>query len=145
MRTAPIGPGPAPRDDTRALAEELTRAHERADLATGQKDRLAAALEEARQEIMSLREEVDKLSAPPASYGIFLSSNIDGTVNLLTSGRKLKVNLRPGIKTDALKPGQELILNEGLNVIEAAGYEVQGDVVILKEQLDLERAIVTLR
>jgi proteasome-associated ATPase len=145
MKTAPIGPGSGPRDDARALNDELTRAHERADLATGQKDRLAAALEEARQEIVALREEVDKLSSPPASYGIFLSSNIDGTVNLLTSGRKLKVNIHPGIKTDALKPGQELILNEGLNVIEAAGYEVQGDVVILKEQLDLERAIVTLR
>ncbi|HEX2441556.1 MAG TPA: hypothetical protein VHT71_24815, partial [Methylomirabilota bacterium] len=129
MKTAPIGPGSGPRDDARALNDELTRAHERADLATGQKDRLAAALEEARQEIVALREEVDKLSSPPASYGIFLSSNIDGTVNLLTSGRKLKVNIHPGIKTDALKPGQELILNEGLNVIEAAGYEVQGDVV----------------
>ena len=145
MKTAPIGPGSAPRDDARAHGDELARAHERADLATGQKDRLAAALEEARQEIVALREEVDKLSAPPASYGIFLSSNIDGTVNLLASGRKLKVNIHPGIKTDMLKPGQELILNEGLNVIEAAGYEVQGDVVILKEQLDLERAIVTLR
>ena len=57
----------------------------------------------------------------------------------------MKVNLHPSIKTETLKPGQELILNEGLNVIEAAGYEIQGEVVILKEQLDAERALVTLR
>src|SRR2546422_497598 len=62
-----------------------------------------------------------------------------------SQGRKVKVNLHPSIKSEALKPGQELILNEGLNVIEAAGYEIQGEVVVLKEQLDPERAVVTLR
>src|SRR5688572_28145541 len=107
--------------------------------------RLAAALREARDEIAALREEVEKLTAPPATYGIYLSANGDGTVNILAQSRKLKVNLHPAIKADTLKPGQELILNEGLNVVEAAGYEVQGDVVILKEQLDPERALVTLR
>jgi proteasome-associated ATPase len=107
--------------------------------------RLAAALREARDEIAALREEVEKLTAPPASYGVFLSVNDDATVNILAQGRKLKVNLHPGIKPDTLRPGQELILNEGLNVVEAAGYEIQGDVVILKEQLDPERALVTLR
>src|SRR5205814_6937533 len=71
--------------------------------------------------------------------------NEDGTINILSQGRKVKVNLHPSIKAETLKPGQELILNEGLNVVETAGYEVQGDVVILKEQLDEGRAVVTLR
>jgi proteasome-associated ATPase len=106
---------------------------------------LAAALREARDEIAALREEVDKLCAPPSTYGVYLSANEDGTVNVLAQGRKVKVNTHPTIKLETLKPGQELVLNEGLNVVEAAGYEVQGEVVILKEQLDLERAIVTLR
>jgi proteasome-associated ATPase len=106
---------------------------------------LAAALREARDEIAALREEVDKLCAPPSTYGVYLSTNEDGTVNILSQGRKVKVNTHPTIKVETLKPGQELILNEGLNVIEAAGYEVQGEVVILKEQLDPERAVVTLR
>jgi proteasome-associated ATPase len=107
--------------------------------------RLAAALRQARDEIAALREEVEKLTAPPATYGVYLSHNLDGTVNVLAQSRKVKVNVHPGIDAKALKPGQELILNEGLNVVEAAGYEVQGDVVILKELLDPERAIVTLR
>src|SRR5439155_143772 len=71
--------------------------------------------------------------------------NEDNTVAILSQGRKVKVNLHPSIKPETLKPGQELILNEGLNVIEAAGYEIQGEDVILKEQRDAERALVTLR
>jgi proteasome-associated ATPase len=140
-----IGQGQASRDEVRVLTEELARAHEKVAQASGQKERLAAALAQARDEITALREEVDKLSAPPSSYGVFLSGNIDGTVNVLASGRKVKVNTHPSIKLDSLKPGQELVLNEGLNVVEAASFEVQGEVVILKEQLDLDRAVVTLR
>jgi proteasome-associated ATPase len=88
---------------------------------------------------------VDKLCAPPSTYGVFLSPNEDGTVNILSAGRKVKVNLHPSIKREGIKPGQELVLNEGLNVIETAGYEIQGEVVILKDVLDEGRAVVTLR
>jgi len=66
-------------------------------------------------------------------------------VTILSQGRKVKVNLHPSIKVEAIRPGQELILNEGLNVVETAGYEIQGEVVILKERLDDERALVTQR
>ena len=76
---------------------------------------------------------------------MFLSLNDDGTVNILSSGRKVKVNLHPSIGKDSIKPGQELVLNEGLNVIETAGYEIQGEVVIMKEALDEARAVVTVR
>src|SRR5262249_23357488 len=69
----------------------------------------------------------------------------DHTVTILSQGRKVKVNLHPSLKPEMLKPGRELVLNEALNVIEAAGYEIQGEVVILKEQLDAERALVTVR
>src|SRR6266481_6270990 len=110
-----------------------------------QNEKLVNALYEAREQISSLKEEVDKLCAPPSTYGVYLSVNEDATVNILSQGRKVKVNLHPSIKAETLKPGQELVLNEGLNVVEAAGYEIQGDVVILKEQLDDERAVVTLR
>jgi proteasome-associated ATPase len=106
---------------------------------------LANALRKAREQITALKEEVDKLSAPPSTYGIYLSSNKDGTVNVLAQGRKAKVNIHPSIRFATLKPGQEVVLNEGLNVVEVAGYEVQGEVVILKDLLDLERAIVTVR
>jgi proteasome-associated ATPase len=107
--------------------------------------KLVNRLSEAKDQLASLKEEVDRLCAPPSSYGIYLSGNEDGTVNILSQGRKVKVNVHPSINAEDIKPGQELILNEGLNVVETAGYEIQGEVVILKEVLDPERAIVTQR
>jgi proteasome-associated ATPase len=131
--------------DFMILENKLREANRQLVQAFNQNEKLVNALYEAREQITALKEEVDKLCAPPSTYGVYLSGNEDGTVNILAQGRKVKVNLHPAIKPDTLKPGQELILNEGLNVVEAAGYEIQGDVVILKEQLDVERALVTLR
>jgi len=110
-----------------------------------QNQRLVQALTAAREEIATLREEIDKLCAPPSTYGVYLSTNKDGTVNVLAQSRKVKVNLRPALELSSLRPGQEVILNEGLNVVEAASWEIHGEVVILKEQLDDERAVITLR
>ncbi|MGH7390729.1 MAG: proteasome ATPase [Candidatus Rokuibacteriota bacterium] len=127
------------------LENKLREANRQLVQAFNQNEKLVNALYEAREQITSLKEEVDKLCAPPSTYGVYLSPNEDATVNILSQGRKVKVNLHPAIKAETLRPGQELVLNEGLNVVEAAGYEIQGDVVILKEQLDEERAVVTLR
>jgi len=131
--------------DFMVLENKLREANRQLVQAFNQNEKLVNALYEAREQITALKEEVDKLCAPPSTYGVYLAANEDSTVTILSQGRKVKVNLHPSIKVDALKPGQELILNEGLNVIEAAGYEIQGEVVILKEQLDAERALVTLR
>jgi len=127
------------------VENKLREANRQLVQAFNQNEKLVNALYEAREQITSLKEEVDKLCAPPATYGVFLSLNDDGTVNILAAGRKVKVNLHPAIKREAIRPGQELVLNEGLNVIDTAGYEIQGEVVILKDVLDEERAIVTLR
>ena len=127
------------------LENKLREANRQLVQAFNQNEKLVNALYEAREQITSLKEEVDKLCAPPSTYGVFLSLNEDGTINILAAGRKVKVNLHPSIKREGIKPGQELVLNEGLNVIETAGYEIQGEVVILKEVLDEGRAVVTLR
>jgi proteasome-associated ATPase len=127
------------------LENKLREANRQLVQAFNQNEKLVNTLYEAREQISSLKEEVDKLCAPPSSYGVFLSLNDDGTVNILSSGRKVKVNLHPSIGKESIKPGQELVLNEGLNVIETAGYEIQGEVVIMKEALDEARAVVTVR
>src|SRR5258705_6400655 len=111
-----------------SIAERHVQAEETEAHLRYQNGKLMTALYEAREQITSLKEEVDKLCAPPSTYGVYLSMNVDGTINVLSQGRKVKVNLHPALKADALKPGQELVLNEGLNVVEAAGYEIQGDV-----------------
>jgi proteasome-associated ATPase len=131
--------------DIMFLEGKLHAADRRLAQALDRNETLANSLTEARDQIASLRDEVDKLCAPPSTYGIYLSSNKDGTVNVLAHGRKAKVTLRPGLVRQPLRPGQDVVLNQNLNVIETAGYEIQGDVVILKELLDRERAVVTLR
>jgi len=127
------------------LEDKVRDARRQLAQAFNHNEKLATALSEAREQMGLLKEEVDRLSAPPSTYGVYLSGNVDGTVNVLFQGRKAKVNLHPSIKSGDIRPGQELVLNDSLNVVQTAGYEVQGDVVILKEQLDPERALVTLR
>jgi proteasome-associated ATPase len=127
------------------LQGKLREANGQLVQAFNQNEKLVSRLSEAREHITSLREEVEKLCAPPSTYGVYLSVNTDGTVNILCQGRKVKVNLHPSIKPGDLKAGQELVLNEGLNVVEAAGYEIQGEVVVLKELLDEDREVVSQR
>ncbi|MCH6556672.1 MAG: proteasome ATPase [Nitrospirae bacterium] len=109
-----------------------------------QNEKLAATLQEAKGQIEALRAEVDKLTAPPSSYGIFSSLNGDETANVYVSGRKMKVNIHPMIKAKALRKGQEVVLNEAFNVIEARAFDGQGEVVRLKDILEGGRAFVTL-
>jgi proteasome-associated ATPase len=109
-----------------------------------QNEKLRHLIYEARNEIVALRAEIDKLSAPPSTYGVYLRAHQDDTVDILAQGRKVRVQLHPTINVESLRPGQELLLNEALNVVATAGYEIQGDVVVLKARLDDERAVVTL-
>ena len=103
-----------------------------------QNEKLAATLQDAKGQIEALRAEVDKLTAPPSSYGIFSSLNGDETANVYVSGRKMKVNIHP------MRKGQEVVLNEAFNVIEARAFDGQGEVVRLKDILEGGRAFVTL-
>ncbi len=110
---------------------------------TSQNERLTATLREAREQIMSLKEEVDRLAQPPAGFGTFLARNDDDTVDVFTGGRKLRVNVSPSVDLDELSRGQEVMLNEALNVVAAFDYEQVGEVVMLKEVLaDGDRVLV---
>src|SRR5438270_1100436 len=107
-----------------------------------QSERMTELLRQAREQIVTLREEVEKLTAPPSGYGVFLNTHEDGTIDVFTGGRKLRVNVAPEIDAEKLAKGQELPLTEALNVVAACGYEIQGEVVSLKEKIEGNRAIV---
>src|SRR4249919_274497 len=110
---------------------------------TAQNERLAQTLREARDQIMKLKEEVDRLAQPPAGFGTFLQRNEDDSIDVFTGGRKLRVNVSPGVDLDTLRRGQEVMLNEALNVVAALEFEQIGEVVMFKELLaDGERALV---
>ncbi|HEV8055410.1 MAG TPA: proteasome ATPase [Nocardioidaceae bacterium] len=110
---------------------------------TAQNERLAQTLREARDQILTLKDEVDRLAQPPAGFGTFLQHNEDDTVDIVTGGRKLRVNVSPSVDVQDLQRGQEVMLNEALNVVEGMSFEQVGEVVMLKELLDDgERALV---
>ncbi|WP_300640844.1 proteasome ATPase [Nocardioides sp.] len=110
---------------------------------TSQNERLAQTLREARDQITKLKEEVDRLAQPPAGFGTFLQRNDDDSVDVFTGGRKLRVNVSPEVDLDTLRRGQEVMLNEALNVVAAMEFEQVGEVVMFKELLaDGERALV---
>ena len=137
-------------DDTsarlRALEERLLEAKGQLANAKAQNEKLSYALREARDHVASLREEVEKLTQPPSAYGIVVGTNDDGTVDVLTNSRKMRVSLHPDIDLNNLERGSEVVLNESLNVVLARSSEPTGEVVSLKEVLeDGVRAIVTGR
>ena len=134
----------APRE-FRNLENKLREANEQLVRAYHQNEKLVTALYEAREQIQALKEEVDKLCAPPSGFGVFLGHNEDGTVDILTAGRKMRVNVHSDIDVKELTKGQELILNEGLNIVQVRGFEVQGEVVKLKDVLEDGRAIIAYR
>ena len=110
---------------------------------TSQNERLARTLREARDQITKLKEEVDRLAQPPAGFGTFLERHEDDSVDVFTGGRKLRVTVSPAVELDELRRGQEVMLNEALNVVAALDYETIGEVVMCKEVLaDGERALV---
>jgi len=124
--------------------QRLTESRYRLDQAFKHNEKLTSALKEAKEQIQVLREEVEKLTSPPASFGVFSELNEDSTLTVYVSGRKMKVNARPGIDVKVIRKGQEVILNEALNVIEIRGYDGQGEVVHLKDRLARDRAVITL-
>lgn len=121
----------------------LSELESRLSATNSQNERLGATLREARDQIVTLKEEVDRLAQPPTGFGTFLQRNDDESIDVFTGGRKLRVNVSPTVDRDSLRKGQEVILNEAMNVVMALDFEQIGEVVLLKEILaDGERALV---
>ncbi|MBK9178202.1 MAG: proteasome ATPase [Acidimicrobiales bacterium] len=130
----------------RTLEERLLETKGQLAQAVSQNEKLSYTLREARDHIATLREEVDKLTQPPSAYGTFLGRNDDGTADVLSGGRKMRVSTHPDLDDEALVRGQEVVLNDSLNVVLARGPERAGEVVTLKEVLDGgDRAMVVGR
>ncbi len=127
------------------LRTKLSQSREQLEHAHQQNERLVAALQQAKEQLAALRAEVDKLAAPPNSYGTVLTTHPEGTVDVWTAGRKLKVTVAPGVEAAQLSRGQEVVLNEALNVVAAGTADPQGEVVRLKDRLDAARVVVALR
>jgi proteasome-associated ATPase len=107
-----------------------------------QNEKLVHTLQEAKQQIELLKEEVDKLCAPPNNYGVFTRANKDGTAEIVVDGRAMRVNVHPSIDASGFEEGQLVVLNEAFNVIEPAGFVARGEIAAVIELLGDGRAIV---
>ncbi|MDQ3990857.1 MAG: proteasome ATPase [Actinomycetota bacterium] len=131
----------APRQ-VRVLEERILEAKAEVARAAAQNEKLVSALKAERDKIESLKEEVEKLTQPPATFGVFLRENEDESVDVATAGRKMRVNVDPEVDRSLFHRGAEVILNEALNVIEILPQDRQGEVVTVKEMLGEDRVIV---
>ncbi|MBW3620795.1 MAG: proteasome ATPase [Actinobacteria bacterium] len=127
----------------RVLEERLLETKGQLQGALSQNTKLAETLRGAKEQLTVLREEVEKLATPPQSFASYLGTDPeDGTVTIMSSGRKLKVNVAPDVDVEALEPGQEVLLNEAMNVVAVGAYEDRGEIMIVSELLGDGRAIV---
>lgn len=125
-----------PEERLRVLESELAAAQ-------AHNGRLVATLRDAREQIVALKAEVDRLAEPPGSYGVFLSHLDDGSLDVAVAGRKMRLVASPDVDATGLQPGQEVMLNEALNIVGVREFERIGEIVMLKELLaDGERALV---
>ena len=122
--------------DIAMLERRLADARSDARTTAANNERLAATLREARDQIVSLKSEVDRLAQPPASFGVFLAPAEEHTADIYTSGRKMRVSVSPEVDLQALSPGKEVMVNEAMNVVDVLEFDEVGEVVLLKEVLE---------
>ena len=124
------------------LEDELSKIKDRLERAVVQNDKLSTLLEEAREQLGVLREEVEKLTQPPNNFGTVLGVGTDGTVDILTGNRKLRVVAQPSVEVKKLQVGQEVLLNEAFNIIDVRDFEPAGDVLRVREVMEDGRIVV---
>ncbi len=130
-------------DRVSQLEESLLETRGLLSQASSRNEKLSLALQQMREQIAMLRDEVDKLSAPPSQYGIFVGLNVDGTADIISAGRKFRVQLHPDLDPGQLRKGDEVVVNDSQNVILAQSTSAGGQIVTYKETLDDgRRAIV---
>ena len=126
----------------RVMEERLLETKGQLAQVAAQNEKLTAVLEETREQLAVLRDEVEKLTTPPNTFGTILQINQDGTLDVLSAGRKLRVAAQPNIEVKMLARGQEVLLNDSYNVVDVRSFEPTGEVVAVKEKLEDGRLLV---
>ena len=127
---------------SRELEQQILQLQSSVGTLSAQNERLARTLKEAREQIVNLKSEVDRLAQPPATFGVVLVVHDDGTADILNAGRKMRVAVSPSVEGEQMVPGREVMLNEALNVVAAVGFENVGELVQVKELLGEDRILV---
>ncbi|PRY54864.1 proteasome-associated ATPase [Knoellia remsis] len=138
-------PPPGESGAVRRLEDTVTDLRSQLGTVSAQNERLVRTLKDAREQIVTLKTEVDRLGQPPSGYGVVVETFDDKTVDVLTGGRKMHVAVSPTIEPHEIEVGREVMLNEAMNVVAVHGWERAGEVVLLKELLGEDRVLVLSR
>lgn len=125
-----------------ALRRRYNLTREQLSDAERQNEKLVGVIQEAKQQIELLKEEVDKLCAPPNSYGVFQRANKDGSAEIVIDGKRMRVNVSPNLDPSVFEEGQLVVLNEAFNIVEGSGFTQRGDISSIVELLGDGRAVV---
>ncbi|BDD82666.1 proteasome-associated ATPase [Tsukamurella pulmonis] len=123
-------------DSSASQATSAAVLRERVDALTTRNTKLLETLRDARNQLLTLREEVERLGQPPSGYGVLLGTYEDDTVDVFTSGRKMRLTCSPNLDVATFHTGQTVRLNEALTVVEAGEFESVGEISTLREILD---------
>ncbi|MEO8749683.1 MAG: proteasome ATPase [Allobranchiibius sp.] len=123
-------------------SQQVTQLQASVGTLSAQNERLVRTLGDARDQIVTLKGEIDRLAQPPAAYGIVIVARDDGTADILNSGRKMRVAYSPALELTDLRPGREVLLNEAMNIVATTGYESIGELVTVKDRLGEDRVLV---
>lgn len=107
--------------------------------------KLAGALQEARDQIAELRDSVGELAVVPNTFAVADRLVDESTLDVIQSGRKLRLTVAPEVSIESIEPGQEVLVSESMVVIGVGEYERKGELGTVKELLGDDRAIVVSR
>ncbi|HOA89311.1 MAG TPA: proteasome ATPase [Propioniciclava tarda] len=126
--------------DARIRASELTerrlaeaRADARALAQTNEK--LNATLRDARESLLAVREQLESLGRPPASFAIVVGLPGEDAVDVSASGRLLRVACVPDVSASGLRIGQRVLLNEAHTIVGVADDQPGGELVRVREAI----------
>ena len=109
-------------------------------------ERLSGTLREAKEQIESLRDDIERLTTTPNTYGVVLLRNDDESFDVLSTGRKFRVTVGPDVDQAQVVAGAEVTLNEAMVIIGVRSPDTIGDIGTIRELLDDGiRVVVTTR
>ncbi|MDP8955363.1 MAG: proteasome ATPase [Actinomycetota bacterium] len=129
----------------KVLEEQILQLRSELARTTAQNEKLVSVLQAERERVEALKEEVEKLARPPATFGVYIRHNEDESVDIFTGGRKMRVNVDPEIDRSRFRKGVEVILNEALNVVDVLDHDILGEVATIKRLLGEDRAVLVGR
>ncbi len=127
------------------LESELSRLQQEVESSVAQNGRLAETLRTARGQIADLKAEVERLSQPPHTVGTYVGPGSDGGLMVVVQGRKVSVQATEIARPEDLQVGQELLLNDSLQIVGAGDFDDRGELMVVAELLADSRVLVTGR